>query len=46
MDAIDTAAVRAWLIGLQARITDTIESIDGRATFLRDDWAKIRKRQG
>ena len=40
MDAIDTAAVRAWLIGLQARITDTIESIDGRATFLRDDWAK------
>ena len=40
MANIDTGAVRDYLAGLQARITDAIESVDGRASFLRDAWAK------
>ena len=40
MADIDTGAVRDYLLGLQTRITDAIESIDGRARFLRDEWRK------
>ena len=40
MAAIEPRAVRDYLIGLQARITSAIESLDGQATFLTDAWAK------
>ena len=40
MAAIEPSAVRDYLIGLQARITSAIESLDGQATFLTDAWAK------
>jgi coproporphyrinogen III oxidase len=32
--------VRAYLVALQARITDAIEATDGQARFLRDEWRK------
>ncbi len=34
------AQVRDYLTGLQARITDAIEALDGQATFLADAWKK------
>ncbi|HOB65865.1 oxygen-dependent coproporphyrinogen oxidase [Ottowia sp.] len=40
MADIDTNLVRDYLVGLQARITDTIESLDGQAKFLTDAWTK------
>jgi len=40
MADIETNAVRDYLVGLQARITDTIESLDGQAKFLTDAWTK------
>ena len=36
----DVDSVRAYLKGLQQRITDRIQAIDGQAHFLQDDWAK------
>jgi coproporphyrinogen III oxidase len=33
-------AVRDYLLGLQSRITDRIEAMDGRAKFLSDAWHK------
>ncbi|MFP5406977.1 MAG: coproporphyrinogen III oxidase, partial [Gammaproteobacteria bacterium] len=35
----DTAAVRAYLLGLQDRIVDRLEELDG-GRFLRDDWQR------
>ena len=40
MATIDTVAVRDYLVGLQARITDAVESLDGQAKFLTDPWTK------
>ena len=40
MADIETNFVRDYLVGLQARITDTIESLDGQAKFLTDAWTK------
>ncbi len=40
MADIETNVVRDYLVGLQARITDTIESLDGQAKFLTDAWTK------
>ena len=40
MNAIQTQNVRDWLLGLQQRITMTIESLDGQARFLHDAWHK------
>ena len=40
MADIETNLVRDYLVGLQARITDTIESLDGQAKFLTDAWTK------
>ncbi len=40
MTAIEPRAVRDYLIGLQTRITGTIESLDGQAKFLADPWIK------
>ena len=34
------AQVRDYLTGLQARITDAIEAVDGEAKFLADAWTK------
>jgi coproporphyrinogen III oxidase len=36
---VDTAAVREWLLSLQARIVADLETIDGGA-FRRDDWTR------
>jgi len=36
----DTAAVRDYLIGLQARLTTTLAALDGRATFASDAWQR------
>ncbi len=36
----DVDSVRAYLKGLQQRITDRIQAIDGHAQFLQDDWRK------
>lgn len=38
--ATDLEAVRAYLQGLQQRITEAIERIDGQAVFLADAWRK------
>jgi coproporphyrinogen III oxidase len=35
---VDRAAVRQYLLGLQQRITGTLESLDGKATFRTDRW--------
>ena len=40
MARIDPLVVRDYLVGLQGRITDTVESLDGQAKFLRDEWRK------
>ena len=40
MNTIQPAEVRNYLLRLQQRITDAIESTDGRATFLTDAWTK------
>ena len=40
MAALETPAVRDYLVGLQTRITDSIESLDGQAKFLADPWTK------
>ena len=40
MNSIDLAGVRAFLIGLQARITDAIAAVDGGGTFVTDPWQK------
>ncbi|WOP14618.1 oxygen-dependent coproporphyrinogen oxidase [Ottowia sp. SB7-C50] len=40
MADIETNLVRDYLVGLQARITDTFESLDGQAKFLTDAWTK------
>ncbi|MDO5693036.1 MAG: oxygen-dependent coproporphyrinogen oxidase [Pseudomonadota bacterium] len=40
MNTSHTQDVRHWLLGLQQRITDTVESLDGQAKFLRDEWRK------
>ncbi len=39
MGAPDISGVRAFLLGLQARITDAIAEIDGQS-FVADDWQK------
>jgi coproporphyrinogen III oxidase len=39
VSAIDTAAVRAWLLGLQQRIVGAFEAADGRP-FRRDAWLR------
>lgn len=36
---VDASALRAWLMGLQDRITDTIGELDGKP-FLTDAWQK------
>jgi coproporphyrinogen III oxidase len=36
----DKAAVRDYLIGLQARITSTVEAVDGGARFHADAWQR------
>ena len=36
---IDTQALRVWFVGLQARIVEGLEAIDGGA-FRRDEWAR------
>ncbi len=36
---IDSQAVRAYLLGLQDRITDAIAAVDGQP-FLTDEWEK------
>jgi coproporphyrinogen III oxidase len=36
---VDTAAVRDWLLAVQARIVAGLEAIDG-GTFRRDDWTR------
>jgi coproporphyrinogen III oxidase len=36
---VDTAAVRAWLLDLQARIVGALEDVDG-GRFRRDDWTR------
>ena len=40
--ATTVATVRSYLLGLQARITDALESVEGGggARFLADAWAK------
>ena len=38
-DQADAQAVRAYLQGLQLRITDVVAAVDGQA-FLKDDWHK------
>jgi coproporphyrinogen III oxidase len=40
MNSIDLDGVRAFLIGLQSRITDAIAAVDGGGTFLTDPWQK------
>lgn len=40
MQTLDVSAVRDWLQELQTQIVGEIESIDGRATFLRDEWQR------
>ena len=40
MARIDPLVVRDYLVGLQGRVTDTVESLDGQAKFLRDEWRK------
>jgi coproporphyrinogen III oxidase len=40
MDQPTPAIVSAWLQDLQARITQSSQSIDGRVTFLEDRWQK------
>ncbi len=40
MASIDAGAVRDYLVDLQTRITDAIESLDGQASFLADPWTK------
>ena len=39
MSVIDTQALRAWFTGLQQRIVEGLEAIDG-GTFRRDDWTR------
>ena len=36
---MDTTATRAWLVGLQSRIVEGLEAIDGGA-FARDEWTR------
>ncbi len=36
----DKAAVRDYLIGLQAKITETVAAVDGAATFHADAWQR------
>jgi len=36
---MDTTATRAWLVGLQSRIVEGVEAIDGGA-FGRDEWTR------
>jgi coproporphyrinogen III oxidase len=40
MTAPQPQVVRDYLIGLQTRITDAVQALDGRAKFLTDAWAK------
>lgn len=40
MASIEAGAVRDYLVDLQTRITDAIESLDGQASFLADPWTK------
>jgi len=37
--AIDTQALRAWFTGLQQRIVEGLEAIDG-GTFRSDEWTR------
>ena len=39
MATINPAAVKAWLLDLQARIVQALEDVDGKA-FLRDTWQR------
>ncbi|MBK6867429.1 MAG: oxygen-dependent coproporphyrinogen oxidase [Burkholderiales bacterium] len=41
MATLDTGVVRDYLVGLQARITDAVEALDGQAKFLVDPWTKV-----
>ena len=34
----DTRAVKEYLLGLQERICQRLEAVDGRASFIRDSW--------
>ena len=36
----DTSAVRAYLVGLQSRLTSTLEALDGAARFRADLWQR------
>jgi coproporphyrinogen III oxidase len=39
MSSPDTAAVKTWLLSLQARIVSAVEAIDGKP-FLTDSWQR------
>lgn len=39
MSSLDTAAVKTWLLSLQARIVSSVEAIDGKP-FLTDSWQR------
>ncbi|MGD8378444.1 MAG: oxygen-dependent coproporphyrinogen oxidase [Gammaproteobacteria bacterium] len=39
-EAIDTQAVKDYLLGLQGRIADALEALDGGARFRRDCWER------
>src|SRR5690554_8179277 len=36
----DTRAVKEYLLGLQERICQRLEAVDGRASFIRDSWER------
>src|SRR5690554_88147 len=36
----DTEAVKDYLLGLQERICQRLEAVDGGATFIRDSWQR------
>ncbi|WP_303289945.1 oxygen-dependent coproporphyrinogen oxidase [Marinobacter sp. SS5-14b] len=36
----DTQAVKDYLLGLQERICQKLEAVDGRASFIRDSWER------
>ena len=39
MSAVDIAAVREYLLGLQARIVSAVQAADGK-DFIRDAWQR------